>query len=286
MRARSWLFVPGDSERKLAKALTSTADVVIYDLEDAVQPARKDAARDLVSAQLQRSVPATVCVRINPIDTPDALDDLKAIEPALPALIMQPKVLSATCVNELAARLGRIDGKADDDPGATGIVALVTETAEMALGLPAVSRWNPRVRALTWGAEDLSAVLGATRTRDAQGRWLGLFEMARNQTLLAARAAGVLAIDTLYADFRDSSGLAAHADAACRDGFDGVMAIHPAQVMPIHEAFTPDAATLEHAKRVLGAFDAEPGAGAVQLDGRMLDRPHRVLAEKILARAG
>ncbi|MEL6301901.1 MAG: CoA ester lyase [Pseudomonadota bacterium] len=284
-RARSWLFVPGDSERKIEKSATTDADVVVYDLEDAVVPERRAHAREQVGAILQRSVTPVQCVRVNPVDTKACADDVAAVMQHAPAWIMQPKLRGAACADQLAALLRDFDRKADDDPKATPIIAIVTETPEMALKLPALKSLNPRVRAVTWGAEDLSAALGAAATRDTNGDWLALYQQMRSQTLLLARSLDVLAIDTLFADFRDAAGLARYAAAAARDGFDGQLAIHPAQTDPINTAFTPSAEALEYAQRVIDAFAATPTSGAVQLDGRMLDRPHLTLARKLIARA-
>ncbi len=284
-RTRSWLFVPGDSERKIEKSAATDADVVVYDLEDAVVPERRAQAREQVGAILQRSVAPVQCVRVNPVDTESCAEDVAAVMPHAPAWIMQPKLRSAACADQLAALLRDFDNKSDDDPEATPIIAIVTETPEMALKLPTLGSLNPRVRAVTWGAEDLSAALGATVTRDTNGDWLALYEQMRSQTLLLARSLDVLAIDTLFADFRDAAGLARYAAAAARDGFDGQLAIHPAQTDPINTAFTPSAEAIDYAQRVIDAFAATPTAGAVQLDGRMLDRPHLTLARKLIARA-
>lgn len=281
--ARSWLFVPGDSERKLEKSSSSDADVLIYDLEDAVVPERRDEARrlvrDVVGARDRQQ-----CVRVNPIESADCRLDLAAVMPKRPQWIMQPKVRSAACIEQLGTWLAELDGCAHDDPSATRIIAIMTENPAMALALPTLNEVHPRLAAITWGAEDLSAAIGARATRDATGRWLPLYEQMRSQTLLAARALDVLAIDTLFAAFRDTDGLHDYASAAERDGFDGMMAIHPAQTAPINSAFTPSPADITTAERVIAAFAAEPNAGAVQLDGRMLDRPHLVLAQKVLAR--
>ncbi|MEL7310211.1 MAG: CoA ester lyase [Pseudomonadota bacterium] len=282
---KSWLFVPADSERKLEKSRSSDADVVIYDLEDAVQPARRDIARRLVADVLQQDVPTVQCVRVNPVDSRDCADDLAAVMPYAPRWVMLPKLRSPACADMLAEQLRAYDRKADDAEDATAVVAIMTETPEMALRLPALEALNPRVRAITWGAEDLSVAIGATTTRGADGEWLALYQQMRSQTLLAARALNIQAIDTLYAAFKDSEGLAQYAQRAARDGFDGMLAIHPAQTTVINTAFTPDAESIREAQRVVAAFAAQPDAGAVQLEGRMLDKPHLTLAQKILARA-
>ncbi|MEM9171669.1 MAG: CoA ester lyase [Pseudomonadota bacterium] len=285
-RWRSLLFVPGDSDRKIDKAQDSNADVLIYDLEDAVQPAARPAARmrvaDAVSAAKDRLVQ---CVRINPLDSADAKDDLAAVMGASPDYIMLPKVRGANDIDELADMLDTLEAAHRIAPQTTQIIALVTETPQMTLNLPTVTTLNSRVAALTWGGEDLMAALQANRNKTVDGRWTATFELARTLCLLAARACGVRAIDTLYSDFRDHDGLVQHANTALADGFDGVMAIHPAQLDGIHSAFTPDADTIAHAQAVVEAFAANPHVGALQLDGRMLDRPHLLQAQRVLANA-
>lgn len=286
-RCRSLLFVPGDSERKIEKSKTNDADVVIYDLEDAVVPERRVHARELVrDIVASDNLPFTTCVRVNPIDSEAARDDLAAVMAAAPAFIMQPKIRTADDIDALAAAIEAQERNHGLVVGSTKIIALVTETPEMTLALPTMTSVNPRVTAMTWGGEDLSAALGAVTNRDESGHWTFTYQLARSQCLLAARACGVLAIDTLFSDFRDSDGLAGYARVALRDGFDGMLAIHPAQTGVINTAFTPSDADLAHARRVVEAFAASPEAGAVQLDGRMLDRPHLTQAKKILDRAG
>ncbi len=284
MQMRSVLFVPGDSERKLAKVAESDADLVVFDLEDSVVPGRRGVARELVAAALTATCSPARCVRINPVDTVDWTHDLAAVMPAAPAFVMQPKVRSVADIATLDAAIAALEQKHGIAAGATRIIALVTETPEMLLALPTVTTLPARVVALTWGGEDLSAALGASTHHDEAGNWIFTYQLARSLTLVAARATGVLAIDTLHADFRDLEGLASVAGEARRDGFDGMMAIHPAQVPVINTAFTPTADELEHARRVVAAFEAEPDAGALQLDGRMLDRPHLAQARRLLAR--
>lgn len=277
---RSWLFAPGDSERKLAKVAGCGADVVIVDLEDAVAPPNKARARALAAEWLPGHPGAWV--RINPLDTDLWHDDLAAVLPAAPAGIMLPKAAGPRQVADLATAIDRFGGD-----GAIRILPLVSETASAALTITSyAAEPPPRLAGLTWGAEDLSAVLGATRKRDDRGQWTDAFRMIRAQVLLTAHAAGVAAIDTLHADFRDLAGLARMAAAAHADGFVGMLAIHPDQVPVINDAFTPGAAQVAEAQAVIAAFAAQPDAGAVQLDGRMLDQPHLALARQLLARAG
>ncbi|MEO0949842.1 MAG: CoA ester lyase [Pseudomonadota bacterium] len=285
MNLRSLLFVPGDSERKLVKVADSDADLVIFDLEDAVLPDRREAARALVATALTAPSTPQRGVRINPVDTSDWTHDLGAVMPAAPAFVMQPKVRSVADIATLDATISVLEHKHGIAPGSTRIIALVTETPQMLLALPTVAALPQRVAALTWGGEDLSAALGASTHHDEAGSWIATYQLARSLTLVAARACSVLAIDTLHADFRDLDGLATVAGEARRDGFDGMMAIHPAQVPVINDAFTPSAEELAHARRVVAAFESHPNAGAVQLDGRMLDRPHLALAHRLLQRA-
>ncbi|MEO0347051.1 MAG: CoA ester lyase [Pseudomonadota bacterium] len=284
MNLRSLLFVPGDSERKLAKVADSDADLVIFDLEDAVLPDRREAARELVATALTTPSKPQRGVRINPADTADWTHDLAAVMPAAPAFVMQPKVRSVADIATLDATISVLEQKNGITRGSTRIIALMTETPQMLLALPTVTALPKRVAALTWGGEDLSAALGASTHHDDAGNWTATYQLARSLTLIAARACGVLAIDTLHADFRDHEGLATVAGEARRDGFDGMMAIHPAQVPVINDAFTPSVEELEHARRVVAAFESEPSAGAVQLDGRMLDRPHLAQAKRLLQR--
>ncbi|WP_347302082.1 CoA ester lyase [Croceibacterium sp. TMG7-5b_MA50] len=277
---RSWLFAPGDSERKLAKVMSCGADVVILDLEDAVAPANKARARAIAAEWLPENPGAWV--RINPLDGPLWLDDLTTVLPAAPAGIMLPKAAGPQDVAHLATAIGERAG----DAAGPLILPLVSETAAAALTIANyATNPPPRLAGLTWGAEDLSAVLGATRKRDGRGQWTDTFRMIRAQVLLAAHAAGVAPIDTLHADFRDSAGLGRIAAESSADGFTGMLAIHPDQVPVINDAFSPGAEQIAEAEAIVAAFAASPDAGAVQLDGRMLDQPHLALAKRVLMRA-
>ena len=286
------MFVPGDSEAKLAKVLRFEADVVIVDLEDAVAPAAKPAARALAgqwfAAQRQQGAPQVRWVRINPLNTPFWRDDLAAVMPGMPHGIMVPKASGPEQLRLLAAELYELEQRLGVPPGATRIMPLVSETAQAAITIPAYG--DPataltRLAGLTWGAEDLSAAIGAVRKRDAQGRWTDLFRMIRAQVLLAAHACGVAPVDTLYADFRDLDGLKAVARESYEDGFAGMLAIHPDQVRVINEAFTPRPEELARARAIIAAFAEQPGVGAVQLDGTMLDQPHLAQARRLLERS-
>lgn len=287
MIARSWLFVPGDSERKLAYVLSAGADAVIVDLEDAVVPERKALAREMTAAFLQAPRPVggpALWVRVNPVSSGLITDDLAAVMPGMPAGIVLPKPDSVADVQVLDQALKEFE-KASPGRTPTPVIAIATETALAVINLPGYVSPPERLLALTWGGEDLSAELGALRNRDANGEFRFTYQMVRGLCQIAAAASGRPAIETLFADFRDEAGLARHAARAAEDGFSGMMAIHPAQVPLINAAFTPTVAQVEFARRVLAAFDKDPGAGAVQLDGRMLDRPHQVQARRVLERA-
>lgn len=287
---RSMLFIPGDSEKKLAKAAGCGADAIIIDLEDAVAPDRKEAARRMARVFLDEA-PADkracqVWVRVNPLDSGMADEDLDAIAAAAPDGVVLPKANGPDDVRALSDRLTSLEACAGAPFGAIKLLPLVTETAiaPLRLGEYATARID-RLMGLTWGAEDLAAAIGATANRDSAGEWLFTYRMVRSLTLLAAHAAGVQAIDTVYVDFRNEAGLRASCEAARRDGFTGSLAIHPAQVAVINECFTPSAADVAQAQRVLEAFDASPGAGVVSLDGKMVDIPHKKQAEKIMTQA-
>lgn len=275
---RSLLFVPADSERKIAKALASAADAVILDLEDSVAPPNKAAARRLAAEILssRRSVNPALLVRVNPLASGLIEADLEAVMPAAPDGLMLPKAGGAEDVKELAALAGS---------GGLPVIAIATETARALFGIASYVDAVPPLSALTWGAEDLSSDLGAEASRDSDGRLTDPFRLARTLCLVGAKAAGLDAIDTVFVNFRDLSGLAAECRAAARDGFTGKLAIHPDQVEPINRAFTPATAAVEKARRIVEAFAAAGEVGVIGLDGEMHDRPHLVRAERILARA-
>lgn len=285
---RSWLFVPGDSERKLEKSLGVGADALILDLEDAVAPERKDQARRIVAEFLRgpaRDCAASIYVRVNPWGSSLCQEDLDGVMASAPAGIVQPKSESAQDVIALGAAITAQENQHGLERGSTRILPIVTETPKAVFQLGSYSVGVPRLVGLTWGAEDLGAAIGASARRDEHGEWLAPYEMVRSLTLFAAHAAGVEAIDTLHADFRDADGLLAHARRARQAGFTGKLAIHPAQVAVIHEAMTPSDAEVAHARRIVEAFAAAPGVGAVSLGGQMLDRPHLDGAQKVLALA-
>lgn len=282
---RSWLFIPGDSEKKLGKADECGADAVILDLEDAVAPENKAHARELVAAFIAERPRgrrrSQLWVRVNPFDSGLTEEDLAAVVAAGPDGIVQPKTDGPACVARLSTMLGEFAGS-----GAIRILPVATETpiAPFRLGDFATAGIE-RLAGLTWGGEDLAAAIGASTNRDASGGWAFTYRMVRSLTLLAAHAAGVQAVETLYADFRDEAGLRVSSRAARAEGFSGRLAIHPAQVAPINESFLPSAEEIAHARRVLDAFTGASGAGTVGLDGKMLDIPHKTQAERVLALA-
>ena len=294
MGIRSWLFVPGDSEKKLGKVAGLGADVIIVDLEDAVAPGAKEAARANAHSWLQAHRRQVLAgsrhrrwVRINPLDTPLWRDDLVAIMPAGPRGILVPKAQGPEQLRMLAAELYELEQRNGLPTGSTEIMPLVSETARAALTIPAYADpalHIPRLAGLTWGAEDLGAALGAIRKHNRDGRWTDAFRLVRANLLLTAHAASVPAIDTLMADFRDLDGLKARARAAYEDGFAGMLAIHPDQVKVINEAFSPRPDELARALAIVEAFESQPGAGAVQLEGEMIDMPHLAAARRLIDR--
>ena len=278
--SRSYLFVPADSERKLAKASGTDADALILDLEDSVAADAKVAARALAAEFISDGNDAWV--RINPIDSDDAEADLASVVAAAPTGIMLPKARSADDVISLASKLQQLEAQHGITVGQTRIIALCTERPEALFTLASYIGATPRLAALSWGGEDLSSALGASANRSAAGEWLPTYEMARSLCLCAAAAAEVAAIDTVFTDYRDMDGLANYAANARRDGFSGMLAIHPGQVDVINRAFMPTAEEVERARRIVALFDDYPGAGTLGLDGEMIDLPHRVQAERLL----
>jgi len=281
---RSMLFVPGDRPERFAKAVASGADAVILDLEDAVTPERRAGARAEVARYLSQTVrPVPQWVRINPVDSPDALDDLTAVIGARPDGVLLPKPASLDDLWHADHWLEALEVANGVPRGAIAMLPIVTERARAVLGL---GTWGPlpaRVAGLTWGAEDLAADIGAEANRTADGAYEPPFLLARSLCLLAAAAAGVAAYDTIDIDFHDAGAIERRSREARRLGFVGQIAIHPAQIAPIHKAYTPSPDEIRWAERVIEAFRAAPGRGAVQLEGRMLDKPHLRQAERILA---
>jgi citrate lyase subunit beta/citryl-CoA lyase len=279
MKLRSLLFVPGDRPDRMEKALGAGADALILDLEDAVAPAAKPEARRAVAAFLHANATAPLWVRINPLDGGEAEKDLAAILAGHPDGIVLPKAEGGASVAELTRRLTEAGN------ATAQILPIATETPAAMFQLGSYGGFR-RLAGLTWGAEDLPAAIGATSAREADGRYTPPIELARSLCLFGAAAAGVAPIETVYPAFRDLEGLAAYAARARRDGFTGMMAIHPDQVAVINAAFTPSETEIAHARAIVAAFDANPGAGALSLDGRMIDRPHLIQAQRTLAAAG
>jgi citrate lyase subunit beta/citryl-CoA lyase len=285
MRLRSLLFVPGDSERKFARARECGADALILDLEDAVAPTEKAAARALV-AKLIDAEPKrdwSFIVRVNALDTGLTLDDLAAVvKPGLDALLI-PKASGAADLSRIGHYLDALEARAGMPDGAIKLASLATETAKAMFALGSYAPAHARLIALTWGAEDLSASLGATDNKEPDGAWTFPYELARTQCLFAASAAEVAAIDTLFHDYRDLEGLERDSRRSRRDGFTGRLAIHPDQIAAINRSYAPSEAEIEHARKIVAAFEANPGAGTLGIDGKMVDMPHLKAARKTLA---
>lgn len=282
---RSLLFVPGDSERKLDRCLDAGADALVLDLEDAVAPPRKAAARMLVTRFLQQHAgrpdrPA-LWVRINPAGAAETEHDLESLRTALPDGLVVPKVSLPRDLLPLATTLDELERWHRLPAGNIALLPICTETPASLFTMGGYLERVPRVVALTWGAEDLSAALGASETIDDSGDWLPTYQLARSLCLAAAHAVGIGAIDTVFAAVRDTDGLRRQANRARRDGFTGKLAIHPGQVGIINEAFQPAVEEVDHARRVIAAFNAD--TGVAELDGRMLDRPHLAKAQRVLA---
>lgn len=287
VRMRSWLFAPGDSEKKMAKAADSAADIALFDLEDAVATENKGLARQLVHDFLASRTEGRerLWVRINPLDGPYTLLDLAAIMPARPGGLMLPKVYGRQDVDRLDHYLSALEVANGIEPGSTPLIVLITETAE-AMFHTGDYKGAPRVVALTWGAEDLADSIGASSNRNADGSYGFTYELARSLCLLGAASAGVTAIDTIQGDFRDLEGLKARAEKVRRDGYRGMLAIHPAQVDVINAAFTPTKEEIEQAIEIVDLFAKNPGVGTIGYKGGMLDRPYLSRAEHLLRQVG
>ena len=271
---RSWLFVPADSEKKIAKAVESDADAIIFDLEDSVVPARKADAREILKALPKRTGGPEWWVRINPLASDYIKADLAVFASPDFTGVVLPKTESGSDVAELAHRTGNLP-----------VHAIVTETPASLFGLLSYRGCSPALAARSWGAEDLSAALGASSKHDENGELAFAYRLARSLCLAGAVAAGVQPIDGVFADFRDGKGLRSEAEAARREGFTGKLAIHPDQVPIINAAFTPSAEEVAHAQAVVDAFDSDPDAGTLSVNGRMVDRPHLEQALRVLDRA-
>lgn len=273
MRLRSLLFVPGDRPDRFAKAVASGADAIILDLEDAVTQSAKARARDAVAKYLAGERPVPVLVRVNALGSGMTGEDLAAVLAGRPDGVVQPKAEGAASVEALIAMMGHRSAP---------ILPIATETPAAIFQLGTYGAVADRLLGLTWGAEDLPAAMGATTAREADGRYTPPYEMIRALTLFGAHAAGVAAIDTVFPAIRDEAGLAAYVARARRDGFTGMMAVHPAQVATINAGFTATPDEIERARRIVNAFATQPGVGAVALDGQMIDAPHLKQALRVL----
>jgi len=283
---RSLLFVPADSERKIEKSQGSAADAIVYDLEDSVAAARKDIGREMIAAHLRSRTEGRTkhWVRINPVSTPEALVDLAAVVGGRPDGILLPKAESPEDVRIVSYYLDALETREGLPLGSIPIIPVTTETARSPLALHLYPDSNlPRLRALTWGAEDLSASIGASANTDLDGTLSLTYRVTRSLVLMAAKGTGVDVIDTVYPNFRDLDGLRTTCLASQREGFTGCFAIHPDQVAVINEAYSPTDADIAFAELVVAAFAASPDVGVVGVEGKMLDKPHLVQAQKVLA---
>nr|WP_047165494.1 CoA ester lyase [Sphingomonas sp. Y57] len=277
MTIRSLLFVPGDRPERFAKAAASGADALILDLEDSVAPEQKPAARAAIADWLDGDRTARTFVRINPLDSEHVRADLAAVTRVRPDGLVLPKAQGAASVWQLVEIAGR-----DCPP----ILPIASETPAAVFGLGSYGEAASHLAGLTWGAEDLPAAIGAATSRNPDGSYTQPYEVVRALTLFGAHAAGVAAIETVYPNIADTAGLEAYVARGRRDGFTGMMAIHPAQVAIINAGFSPSEAEIAHARAVIAMFAANPGAGALKLDGKMIDRPHLKQAQALLERAG
>lgn len=283
---RSLLFVPADSERKLERSLTSGADCLILDLEDSVLPQAKAKARELARAFLAEARSQSSCprmyVRVNALASGLAEADLEVVMAAAPDGIVLPKSLGVTCLQHLGAMLAVKEAEHGIADGTTRIIAIATETAAAVFNMGSYAKAGPRLEGLAWGAEDLSACLGAETVREQDGSYAFPYALVRSLALFAAASAGALAIDTVHLSFRDLLSLRRECEQAKSDGFAGKLAIHPQQVAVINEAFTPSQEVIARARAIVAAFEAAPDAGVIALDGEMLDKPHLSRAQRLL----
>jgi len=285
---RSYLFVPGDSARKLEKGLGSGADALIVDLEDSVAPSAKEAARQVTEGFLREAGKTQsrprLFVRVNDLASGHTAADLDAVMESGPDGIVQPKACGGADVAHLAAMIAVREAEYALEDGKTKIMAIATETARSIFALGSFRGASHRLTGIAWGGEDLSADLGSESNRDANGHYTDPYRLARSLTLIGASAAEIDAIDTVYTNFRDMDGLAAECRDARRDGFAAKMAIHPAQVPVINETFAPTAQEIARAKAIIAAFENDPQAGVVAIDGEMIDMPHLKRARRLMSR--
>src|SRR3954454_4011852 len=282
---RSFLFVPGDSVRKFESAKKTAADALILDLEDSIAPDQKVTGRRITREMLNSRNPSQqMYVRVNALDTGLTLGDLAAVMPGRPEGIVLPKCAGAADVNHLALYLDAFEAASNSVQGSTRIVVVATETAHAVLKLLDFEGASARLWGMMWGAEDLAASLGASRTSTA-GRYHGSFLLARDLCLISAAAAGVVAIDTIATDIDDLAALKEEAVAARHDGFLAKAVIHPKHVDVVNAAFMPSEAEIAWSQRVIEAFASSPDTGVLKMEGKMLDKPHLRAAEKVLAQA-
>jgi citrate lyase subunit beta/citryl-CoA lyase len=286
---RSLLFVPGDSERKIAKAMLTRADALILDLEDSVASSAKKGARGTVRAAIDAArrgkARPLIYVRVNPLDSGLLEADLDAVVPARPDGVMLPKSRGGQDIMHLSTKLAVREAESDLPDGEIAILPIATESAATLFNMGSYAGASRRLSALTWGAEDLSADVGASTNRLTDGAYTDPYRLARALALFAATAAEIAPIDTVFVNFRDKAGLASECEAARRDGFTGKLAIHPDQVATINDAFTPSPQAIARARAILDAFLANPGVGVLGVDGEMVDRPHIKRAERLLEAA-
>lgn len=283
---RSAMFVPGSNEKMLTKAKDLKADLILFDLEDSVRPANKVSARKLVAKTVAelRADEKHVGVRINDLSSGQALADLSAVLPSKPSLIVLPKVESGEDLVKLDAMLGAIEAEIGLTFASIKLIILTAETPASLFQFDSLSNISERLVGMTWGAEDLASELGAAQGRDQAGKWLPPFQLAQTLCLAKARDLNAQALDTVYADIKNLEGLREECIAARQIGFTGKLAIHPAQLDVINEVFSPSEQEVEHAQRLVALFSANPDAGAIEMDGRMMDIPHLRAAERLLAR--
>ena len=282
---RSLLFVPGDSEKKLTKSTSTSADALILDLEDSVAPERTSIARSMVAEFLNAHPKRTeqqLWVRINPLQTPEALADLVAVMAGKPDGIMLPKPLNAQHAQQLDHYLSALEAREGLTLGSTRIIPVATEVPGAVFDLSSYAGSSPRLLGLTWGAEDLATAVGATSNKDESGEFSFTYKLARSLCLLASAHAQIQAIDTLSVDFKNLQALARDVQGARREGFTGKLAIHPDQVEVINQGFTPSAQEISHAQSIIDAFAKASGAGALQIDGKMVDKPHLTQALRLI----
>lgn len=276
MKFRSILFVPADRPERFEKAMASAADALILDLEDSVAPEKKDFARKAVADFLVETHNKPVAVRVNPLSSDFIANDLNALEGITPDGLILPKAEGADDIKRLDELYFGV---------LPPVLPVATETPAAIFELGTYRQVSHYLMGLTWGAEDLPAEIGASTSREPDGRYTSPYEMVRNMSLFAAHAASIPAIETVYPNIKDEEGLAAYAARGRRDGFTAMMAIHPAQCAIINDAFTPSEAELSEAQAIIEAFKANPGVGALKLDGKMIDAPHLKQAESLIARA-